>query len=94
MSKKVLILDGDSIAFRCSAAGEERFIKVTHQPTMITKEFKHRTEFKEKMQARGKQITDDYIIEDCQEPEPISFVIIVAAYRDWETEGRQPARGS
>lgn len=75
MSKKVLILDGDSIAFRCSAAGEERFIKVTHQPTMITKEFKHRTEFKEKMQARGKQITDDYIIEDCQEPEPISFVI-------------------
>lgn len=72
---KVLILDGDSIAYRCAAAGEERYIKVTHGPTKITKNFKHRTEFKEKMQERGKEITEDYSVEDCQDPEPISFVI-------------------
>ena len=72
---KVLILDGDSIAYRCAAAGEERYIKVTHGPTKITKNFKHRTEFKEKMQERGKEITSDYSVEDCQDPEPISFVI-------------------
>ena len=72
---RILILDGDSIAYRCSAAGEERFIKVKHQPTGKEKIFKHRTEFKQSMLERGKEITEDYLIEDCQEPEPISYVI-------------------
>ena len=56
---RVLILDGDSIAYRCSAAGEERFIKVTHQPTGKEKIFKHRTEFKQLMFERGKEVTPD-----------------------------------
>lgn len=72
---RVLILDGDSIAYRCSAAGEERFITVTHQPTGKEKIFKHRTEFKQSMLEKGKEITEDYLVVDCQEPEPISYVI-------------------
>lgn len=73
--KKVLILDGDSIAYRCASAGEQRSVEVTHQPTGIKKSFKHRTEFKNSMQERGKIITEDYSIEDKQEPEPIAFVL-------------------
>lgn len=76
MSKgRILILDGDSIAYRCSAAGEERSVKVTHLPTNKEKVFKHRTEFKQVMLERGKEITEDYSIQDVQTPEPIAFVI-------------------
>lgn len=73
--KKVLILDGDTIAYRCSAAGEERFINVLHKPTGMQKVFKHRTAFNQHMLNRNKVITDDYIIEDKQEPEPVSHVL-------------------
>lgn len=75
MSERVLILDGDSITYRCASAGEQRSILVTHQPTGIQKSFKHRTEFKQAMQERGKEITEEYTVEDIQEPEPISFVL-------------------
>lgn len=73
--KKILILDGDSIAYRCSAAGEERGIQVKHSPTGITKEFKTRTEFKNLMLEKGKEITDLYEVSDIQRPEPLSFVL-------------------
>ena len=75
MSKRVLILDGDTIAFRCSAVGEQRSIIVTHTPTGIQKSFKHRTAFQEHMNSRGKVITEDYSVSDYQEPEPIEFVL-------------------
>lgn len=73
--KRVLILDGDSIAYRCAAAGEQRSINVTHQPTGIQKSFKHRTEFKEQMLAKNKVITEDYLVLDHQEPEPLEHVL-------------------
>lgn len=75
MSNRILILDGDSIAYRCAAAGEERSINVKHTPTGIVKSFKHRTEFKEQMLYKNKAITDDYIITDHQEPEPLEHVL-------------------
>ncbi len=75
MSKRILLLDGDSIAYKCAAAGEKRSIKVKHAPTGREKIFKHRTEFKQSMLEKGKEITDEYTIEDCQEPEPIAFVL-------------------
>lgn len=73
--KKVLILDGDSIAFRCSAVGEQRSVIVTHSPTGIQKSFKHKTAFKEHMESKGKEITPDYSVVDHQEPEPVEFVL-------------------
>jgi len=75
MVKKVLILDGDSIAFRCSAVGEQRSVIVTHAPTGIQKSFKHKTAFKEHMESKGKKITEDYSVVDHQEPEPVEFVL-------------------
>lgn len=73
--KRVLILDGDSIAYKCSAAGEQRSIEVLHKPSGICKSFKHRTEFKEAMQARGKEITEDYQITDKQDSEPLEYIL-------------------
>ena len=75
MSKKILILDGDSIAYRCAAAAEDRFVRVTHVPTQLTKNFKHRTEFKEIMKSKGKEITEDYLIEDDRTVEPLEYVL-------------------
>ena len=75
MVKKVLILDGDSIAFRCSAVGEQRSVIVTHLPTGIQKSFKHKTAFKAHMEQRNKEVTADYSLTDHQEPEPVEFVL-------------------
>lgn len=71
--KRTVVIDGDLIAFQCSAAAEDRSILVTHEPTGVKKSFKNRTEFKKKMQERGKEITEDYHVEDVQEPESPAF---------------------
>jgi len=71
--KRILLIDGDIIAYLCAAAAEERSIVVTHKPSGITKSFKTRTEFKKVMKSKNKEITDDYEIEDHQEPESPSF---------------------
>ena len=68
--KKVIILDGDSVAYKCAAAAEQRSIDVLHKPTGKSKVFKHRTEFKKSMLERGKEITADYEVTDVQESEP------------------------
>ena len=73
--KKILILDGDSVAYRCASAAEERSIDVLHKPTGKSKVFKHRTEFKKSMLERGKEITDDYEVHDKQESEPLEYVL-------------------
>jgi hypothetical protein len=67
MSKTVLIIDGDIVAFRSAAIAEERSILVTHQPTGIEKSFKNRTEFKKAMKERNKEITSDYSVTDVQD---------------------------
>jgi hypothetical protein len=67
MSKTILLIDGDIVAFRSAAIAEERSIEVTHSPTGIKKSFKNRTEFKDSMKARGKEVTEDYAIADIQD---------------------------
>lgn len=71
LSKTIVIFDGDTLAYRASAAIEKRTIKVKHEPTGKHKIFKTRTEFKEHMKAQEKEITPEYTIEDIQESEPI-----------------------
>lgn len=77
MPKNVLILDGDSIAYKSSASVERRFINVTHEPSGKSKEFKHRTEFKKSMQEKNKEITEDYIIQDDREVQPLENVLYI-----------------
>ena len=67
MSKTILLIDGDIVAFRSAAIAEERSIEVTHGPTGIKKSFKNRTEFKDAMKSKNKVITEDYSITDVQD---------------------------
>lgn len=53
MQKRVLIFDGDSIAFRASAAIDNRSVLVKHLPSERTKVFKNRTEFKDLLVLKG-----------------------------------------
>ena len=72
MSKKrVLLIDGDIIAFRTSAICENRTINVLHKKSNKFHVFQTRTEFKEFLSAKNYDyVPDDYIIEDCQEINP------------------------
>lgn len=72
---KVLILDGDSIAYRCAAAGEKRSVIATRITTGVFRSFKHRTELKEKINEWGVTRLEDYSVIDHQEPEPLNFVL-------------------
>lgn len=74
-SRPFLSVDCDTLIFSASAATEVRSISVTHQPTGITKSFKNRTEFKELMKEKGREINSNYLIKDIQEPEDISHTL-------------------
>lgn len=71
LSKTIVIFDGDTLAYRASAAIETRSIEVKHEPTGKRKIFKNRTEFKDYMAGVEKEITLEYSIDDKQESEPI-----------------------
>lgn len=72
MKDTVLLIDGDTVAFRAAAITEERKVKVIHQPSGKSKVFKTRTEFKEDLQKRkgNLDLLDNYSFEDFQIAEP------------------------
>lgn len=74
-SKPFVSVDCDTLVFSSAAAVESRTIEVIHKPTSKSKRFQNRTEFKEVMKARGKEITEDYIIKDIQEAEDVSHAL-------------------
>lgn len=79
MSKRVLIVDGDTLCYRAAAAVETRTVEVTHLPSNRKKIFKHRTEFKETLKQKAMEyVPEDYSIVDLQEaePEPNAFYLI------------------
>ena len=65
----ILLIDGDLIGFTIAAAAEKRKIDVKHSPSGIVKQFKNRTEFKNLMKSKEKEITSDYVITDIQIPD-------------------------
>lgn len=67
MTEKVLIIDGDLIAYRFAAAGEQRSICAKHIKSKKERIFKHRTAFKEYLAEIGYEYKpEDYEIEDIQ----------------------------
>ena len=70
-SKPFVAVDADTLLYSAVAACESRSIDVLHRPTGIVKSFSNRTEFKSSMKEREKPITDDFIIQDVQTPEPV-----------------------
>lgn len=71
MTKTVLVIDGDIVAYRCAAANETRSIKAVHKITGQEVTAPHRTGFKE--QVKGSFETTEFEIEDVQTPQDIKF---------------------
>lgn len=72
---RLVVVDADTLLYSTAAASEQRTVEVLHKPTGICKSFSNRTEFKNLMKERGKEITEDYIISDKQEPEPVEHCL-------------------
>lgn len=74
--KRILIIDGDTLSYRASAAIEKRTVEVLHVPSGKTKTFNTRTEFKQSLEAKNKQFDANiYKFKDVQEPEDISHAL-------------------
>ena len=73
MTKRILVIDGDIVAFRCAAANETRSIKVTHKITGQSTSHAHRTAFKEHIKDSFE--IDEFEIEDVQTAGEIKFAL-------------------
>lgn len=70
MNKRIVLIDGDILAFRASAAIEKRKVEVTHNKTGKVKVFDTRTKFKEFLSSKGLEYEQsDYSFKDTQEAE-------------------------
>lgn len=76
--KKILIIDGDLVAYRSAAAVEKRTIIAKHIKSGRTKELNTRTELKELCKAKGIAYDKaDYEITDVQTPADISHALYI-----------------
>ena len=71
MSKTILVIDGDLVAFRSAAANEARSIRVTHKETGQTTSHAHKTAFREHI--KGVFDESEFDIEEVRTPEDISY---------------------
>lgn len=67
----LLVLDGDILAYRCSAAIQKRMVEATHKDTLEVVTFDTATAFKEWAGAEK----DDYTLVPKQESEPIEHAL-------------------
>lgn len=72
--KRIAVIDGDLVAYRCAAAAEERYIEVIHKSSGRQAVFKNRTEFKSQVDP-DKFPLDDFQIEDKQDPQPLEYCL-------------------
>lgn len=80
MNETILIVDGDSVAFRAAAVCEARTVNVTHNLTGKSKIFKTRTEFKNRLTEKHGNLDNikDYSFVDVQTPEPVANALQAA----------------
>lgn len=65
--KRIVLIDGDILVYRTSAACEDRTIEVTHKKSNRKKIFKTRTDFKTFLKEKEfDYVADDYDIKDVQ----------------------------
>lgn len=75
MKKTTLLVDGDILAYRASAAAEKKSVKVIHKSGQH-KVFKNRTEFKKFLESREqKERIVEYTFEDVVEPESVELAL-------------------
>lgn len=74
MSKDVLVLDADSIAYKAAAANESRSITASHKEKDEVSEWSNRTAFRAFLKENNLSHTEvDYEIADVQDPRHISY---------------------
>lgn len=70
LTKRIVLIDGDILAFRASAAIEKRNVEITHNKSGKIKVFGTRTEFKKFLTNKGFEYKqEDYSFKDIQEAE-------------------------
>jgi len=67
----LVVLDGDLIGFKASAACEKRFIRAVHKGSNRSKEFQHRTAFRDWLKEQEKWEETDFDIIDDRIVDPI-----------------------
>lgn len=73
MARRALI-DGDLLAYRCSAANTRRFVTAIHKETLEQDEFDNVTKFREWLKANDLS-QDDFTVTPGKEPGPIAFAL-------------------
>jgi hypothetical protein len=68
MTKRLAVIDGDLLAFKCAAVTERRSVIATHKETLDQLEFDTATKFKE----WAEDSADQYDLEPVRTPEPIA----------------------
>lgn len=72
MTKKVVVVDSDTLLFTSAAVTEKKTVIVKHLKSGRTKEYENRTAFKKEMQEKGFVIIkEDFSFEDRQYPEGV-----------------------
>lgn len=72
MTKKVVVVDSDTLLFTSAAVTEKKSVIVKHLKSGRTKEYENRTVFKKEMQEKGFVIIkEDFSFEDRQYPEGV-----------------------
>lgn len=92
MTKKILIVDADTIAFSAAAVCEDRSVEVTHIRSNRKKLVKNRTEFKEFLEKKAfPYVAEDYAFKDLQEnPSIASLQKIIKNKLKWMNDVHSP----
>ena len=76
MKETILIIDGDTVAYRIAAVVEKKSVIVTHKATGRAKEFDTVTDFKVFLKEQGREfIASSYNIVHIQTPEDVSHCL-------------------
>lgn len=74
MNRKIVLIDGDVLAYRISAIAEERKVRVLHLKSGKNRVFTNKTEFKKYLSDKNFEYNEsDYVFEDIQEPKHFSL---------------------
>lgn len=76
MIKKLAILDGDIVAYRCAAATEKRYVECTHKQSGELYTFDTATKFKEWLGENEEEMSvEDFDVEHKRKAEPVSHTL-------------------
>lgn len=73
--KRLAVIDGDLLAFRCAAVSEKRSVIATHNETLKIVEYPTVTEFKAWLAAQDEYSYEDFNVVPKRTPEPVEHAL-------------------